>query len=298
MGTEPGSWTDSGAEHASPALSRMMVGLALRRLREARGISREAACQAIRASESKISRLEHGRTGFKLRDVADLCTLYGVTDHVERAALLGLAKSANRAEWWQPYRDLIPGWFEPYLGLEQGASVIRSFEVQFVPGLLQTPAYARALIELGHGASSADEIERRVELRMRRQHILQRPQPLHLWAIIDEAALRRPIGGLDTMAAQLRRLLDACTMDHVTVQVLTFRSGGHAAGTFTVLRLPDPELPDVVYLEQLTNAAYPDRPAEIDYYWHLMNLLTFQAEPAGATPAILGQTLDDLQRSR
>jgi transcriptional regulator with XRE-family HTH domain len=157
-----------------------MIGVALRRLREARGITREAACQAIRASESKISRLELGRSGVKLRDVADLCTLYGVTDHTERATLLGLARLANSPEWWYPYRDLIPGWFEPYLGLEQAATVIRGYQVQFVPGLLQTSGYARAVIELVHGASSRREIDRRVELRMGRQHVLRRPQPLRL----------------------------------------------------------------------------------------------------------------------
>jgi len=299
VGTAAGGSTDSGMKQASPALSRMMVGMALRRLREARGISREAACQAIRASASKISRLELGRTSLKLRDVADLCTLYGVTDHIERATLLGMARWANSAEWWHPYRDLIPGWFEPYLGLEQAATVIRGYEPQFVPGLLQTPAYARAVIEFGHGASSQREIERRVELRMRRQHILHRPQPTHLWALIDEAALRRLVGGRTTMSAQLGHLLDACDMDHVTIQVLTFRGGGHAGGgAVTILRLPDPELPDVVYLEQLTTAIYPDRPADIDYYRHVMNLLTFQAEPPDATPAILYQILADVRGGR
>jgi transcriptional regulator with XRE-family HTH domain len=296
MGPVPGGWTEAGATQSSPTLSRLMVGMTLRRLREARGITREAACQAIRASESKISRLELGRTGVKLRDVADLCTLYGVTDHIERATLLGLARLANSPEWWHPYRDLVPGWLEPYLGLEQAATVIRGYQVQFVPGLLQTSAYARAVIELAHGASSQREIDRRVELRMGRQHVLQRPQPVHLWALIDEAALRRPIGGRATMTAQLRHLLDACDIDRVTVQVLTFRSGGHAAagGAVTMLRLPDPELPDVVYLETLTTAVYPDRRADIDYYRHMMNLLTFQAEPADATPAILRQILGDL----
>jgi transcriptional regulator with XRE-family HTH domain len=277
----------------------MMVGMALRRHREARGISREDASQAIRSSESKISRLELGRTSFKLRDVADLCTLYGVTDHTERAALLGLARSANKAEWWHPYRDVIPGWFETYLGMEQAATVVRSYEVQFVPGLLQTPDYARAVIELGHGAAPQDEIGRRVELRMRRQRILRRPQPVHLWALIDEAALRRPTGGLATMSAQLQHLLDVCDMDHVTVQVLTFRRGGHAAGgPVSVLRLPDPGIPDVVYLEQLTTAVYPDRPADIDYYRHIMNLLTLQAESAGATPKVLYKILADLKDGR
>ncbi len=271
-----------------------MLGKALRRRREAVGVSREAAGRAIRGSDSKISRLELGRTGFKLRDVADLCILYGVTDEAERATLLDLARAANSGEWWHPYRDVIPGWFEPYLGLEQAASVIRSYEPVFIPGLLQTPDYARAVIASGHGELESD-VERRVELRMGRQDILLRPQPAHLWAVIDEGALRRGVGGRATMSAQLRHLLNACDMKHLTLQVQTFRRGGCAAeGAFTVLRLPDLELPDVAYLEHLGAAIYPDRRADLDYYRHWMNLLTTQAEAADATPEILRRLLSEI----
>jgi hypothetical protein len=206
-----------------------------------------------------------------------------------------MAQLANTAEWWHSYRDVIPGWFEPYLGLEQAASVIRCYEVQFVPGLLQTPAYARAVFSSGHSASSGSEFERRVALRMRRQHILQRPQAVHLWALIDEAALRRPVGGRATMSAQLRHLLEACDMEHVIIQVLTFSSGAHAAeGALTILRPPDTELPDVVYLEHLATAVYPDRPGDLDYYRHIMNLLSVQAEPADATKEILYRILAEV----
>jgi len=292
VGAVPDSGTDSGVLQASPTLSRLVLGKALRRLREESGVSREAACKTIRASESKISRLELGRTGFKPRDVADLCALYGVTDENERATLLEMAQVANSSEWWHSYRDVVPGWFEPYLGLEQAASVIRSYEPQFIPGLLQTPDYARAVIRSGHGASPEPEIERRVELRVRRQHILRRPQPPHLWVLIDEGALRRPVGGRATMSAQLRHMLDACELKHVTIQVVSFRRGVHAAeGAFTVLRLPDPELPDVAYLEHLATAIYPDRPADLDYYRHWMNLLTTQAEAANASREIFRRLL-------
>jgi transcriptional regulator with XRE-family HTH domain len=283
----PEGQADSGGQRASATLSRLILGKALRRLREAAGVSREAAGKAIRGSDSKIGRLELGRTGFKARDVADLCTLYGVTDDAERATLLDLVRAANSAEWWHAYRDVIPGWFEPYLGLEQAAAVIRSYEPLFIPGLLQTPGYADAVIRSGHGAPEPG-IERRVELRMRRQRILRGPRPAHLWAVIDEGALRRPVGGRGTMAAQLRHLLDLCDMSHLTVQVQSFRYGGCAAeGAFTLLRPPDPELPDLAYLEHLGNALYPDRPADLDYYRHWMNLLTTQAESANATPDIL-----------
>lgn len=293
MGTVPENRADNSVQQASPTLARLMLGKALRRRREAADVSRDAAGRAIRGSESKMSRLEQGRTGFKLRDVADLCTLYGVTDD-ERATLLAMAAVANSAEWWHPYRDVIPGWFEPYLGLEQAASVIRSYEPLFVPGLLQTPGYARAVIGSGDSVL-ADDVERRVELRMRRQDILRRPQPPRLWTLIDEGALRRPVDSRKVMSAQLRHLLDVCDIKHLTLQVQSFRRGGHAAGgAFTVLRLPDPELPDVAYLEHLGAAIYPDRPADLDYYWHWMNLLTTQAETADTTPEILRQLLSEI----
>ncbi|MGH3250716.1 MAG: helix-turn-helix domain-containing protein [Trebonia sp.] len=294
MGTVPQGPGDSSVQQASPTLARLMLGKALRRLREAADVSREAAGHGIRGSESKISRLELGRTGFKTRDVDDLCTLYGVTDQVERGTLLDMAQAANSNEWWHSYRDVIPGWFEPYLGLEQAASVIRSYEPLFVPGLLQTPDYARTVIKSGYGSSPTLEIERRVELRMRRQRILLSPQPAHLWTLIDEGALHRPVGGRGTMSAQLRHLLAACDLSHVTLQVMSFRRGGYAAGgAFTVVRLPDTELPDAAYLEHLGAAIYPDKPADLDYYRHWMNLLTIQAEEASATPEILHRLLSE-----
>jgi transcriptional regulator with XRE-family HTH domain len=288
------------AEQASPTVPRMVVGLRLRLLREAQGISREDAGFAIRSSASKISRLELGRASFKLRDLVDLCTLYGVTDHMERLTLLGLARRANSPGWWHAYRDVIPSWFEPYLGLEQAASVIRTYESQFVPGLLQCREYARAVITLGHGDAPTAEIERRVDLRMRRQQILHRPNAPHLWAVIDEAVLRRPIGDRATMLAQVRYLLEICQLPQVSVQIMSFRRGGHAAGggPITLLRLPDLQLPDVVYLEQLTTAQYPDRPGDVAYYQHVMNLMVTQAELVSATPDFLSQVFKEMKSQR
>src|SRR5687767_12650538 len=152
----------------------MVLGGQLRRLRERRGISREAAGWQIRSSESKISRMELGRVGFKERDVADLLTFYGVTDEEERSALVTLARQANAPGWWHQYADVLPTWFQSYLGLESAASLIRNYEVQFVPGLLQTADYARAVIKLGYPAASAAELDRRVQLRMTRQELLSR----------------------------------------------------------------------------------------------------------------------------
>lgn len=174
-----------------PTVLRITLGTQLRRLREASGITRETAGYAIRASHAKISRLELGRVGFKERDVADLLTLYGVDDGPEREAFLDLARKANISGWWHRYSDVLPSWFEIYVGLEQAASVIRTYEAQFVPGLLQTEDCARAVVRLGHPDGSADDIDRRVHLRMRRQQLLTQPEAPNMWAVLDEAALRR-----------------------------------------------------------------------------------------------------------
>lgn len=300
MGTEEAARTTPGSgaldcRSAGPTVPRLALGARLRRLREERGISRAHAGHVIRASSSKISRMEAGRHGFKLRDVGDLLTLYGVTDGAERATLLALAEQANIPAWWQYYSDVVPVWMQTYLGAEQAASVIRCFQVQRVPGLLQTADYAQASVRLAHPDAGAEEVDRRVALRMTRQRILHRRQATRLWAVIDEAALRRPVGGLAVMRAQLRHLIEVCGLPQVTVQILPFRTGGHAAegGPVTILRLPGGELPDVVYLEQLTTGLYPDRPAEIECYWDAMNRLVVEAESPDETPTILHRILQE-----
>ncbi|WP_435850511.1 helix-turn-helix domain-containing protein [Streptomyces olindensis] len=274
---------------------RLALGARLRGLRQERGISRADAGHVIRASSSKISRLEAGRHGFKLRDVADLLTLYGVTDEAERATLLALAEQANTPAWWRYYSDVVPTWMQSYLGAEQAASLIRCYQVQRVPGLLQTADYARAAIRLAHPDAGAEEIDRRLALRMTRQRILHRQPATQLWAVLDEAALRRPVGGIRVMRAQLRHLIEMCRLPQVTVQILPFHAGGHAAegGPVTILRLPGGQLPDVVYLEKLTTALYPDRPAEIERYWDAMNRLVVEAESPDETPTVLHRLLQE-----
>jgi transcriptional regulator with XRE-family HTH domain len=279
-----------------PTVLRMALGGQLRRLRQDRGISREAAGEAIRASHAKISRLELGRVGFKERDLTDLLTLYGVTDPAERDAFLTLARQANTPGWWHQYGDLLPSWFETYLGLEQATTIIRSFEAQFIPGLLQTPDYARAVILLGHGQEPADEIDRRVALRMRRQAILTRTDPPNLWVVLDEAALHRPFGGVPVLRAQIEHLIQATELPNVTVQLLPFHVGGHAAagGPFTILRFPESDLPDIVYLEQLTSALYLDKRQNLDRYLAVMDRLSVQAEPPEQSSRILTTLLAEL----
>ena len=272
-----------------PTVLRRLLGAQLRRLREARHISPEEAGDAIRASRSKISRVETGRVSLKDRDIADLLTLYGMTDEQERETIRALVRRANAPDWWHDYSDILPSWFETYVGLEEAASQIRAYEVQFVPGLLQTQDYARAVTLLGHGAASAREIERRVSLRMGRQTVLARPDPPNVWAVIDEAVLRRPVGGSDVMHAQFKHLLEMAKRPNVTIQIIPFQAGGHAAagGPFSVLRFAEPDLPDVVYLEQLTSALYLDKPEIVDSYQTVMERVCMEAAtPADSTKAI------------
>ena len=281
---------------AGPTVLRMLLGAQLRRLRESRGVTRENAGWEIRSSESKISRMELGRVGFKERDVADLLTLYGVTAEQERAALLKLARDANNPGWWHRYGDVLPPWFQSYLGLEAAAALIRSYEVQFVPGLLQTREYARAVVLLGHGRAGPGEVDRRVDLRMRRQEVLRRPRPPKLWAVVDEAALRRPIGGPKVMRGQLEALLEVTRTPNVRLQVIPFAAGGHAAagGAFTILRFGDQDLPDIVYIEQLTSAIYLDKREDLDYYAVAMEQLCVEAEPPERTREILERIIAEL----
>jgi transcriptional regulator with XRE-family HTH domain len=272
-----------------PTVLRIALGTRLRRLREASGLTTAQAADAIRATSSKISRLEHGRSAARQRDVSDLLTLYGVADEAEREQMLTLTRHAATPGWWQPYNDVLPRWLELYIGLEEAASIIRSYEVQFVHGLAQTEDYARAVIAITHGGMPAEEIDRRVSLRMRRQRLLTSPSAPQLWAVVDEAALRRSPDGPQVMRGQLEHLLELTDLPNVTVQVIPFQAGSHAAagGPFTILRLPEPDLPDVVYLEQLNSALYLDQPDDVTSYVTVMSQLCVQAAPVTATKDIL-----------
>jgi hypothetical protein len=274
----------------------MILGNQLHRYREAAGVTADRAGYEIRASRSKISRMENGRVGFKERDVADLLALYGVTDKDTSTRLLALARQASAPGWWSKYGDIMSDWFEEYLGLEMAASIIRTFELQFVHGLFQTGDYARAVTLLGNTTAPAEEIDRRVSLRLRRQDLLTGPEPPQVWSVIDEGALRRPVGGRTVMRAQLNRLLEVAGLRHVTIQVVPFSRGGHAAagGSFTVLRFGDADVPDIVYLEQLTSALYLDKREDVDHYMEVMNQLSTEAltpaETAGFLAEILAET--------
>ena len=280
-------------EAAGPTVRRMQLGARLRSLRLAKGITRDQAGYAIRGSESKISRMELGRVAFKERDVTDLLRLYGVQDEGEHQRLLALAREANTPGWWQSYGDVLTTWFQNYLDLEQAAELIRTYEVQFVPGLLQTDAYARAVIMLGHGTASAAEIDRRAGLRMARKQLLERENPPKLWAVIDEAVLLRRIGGPEVLREQIRYLLEISSVRNVRLQVIPFSSGGHAAagGAFSILRFAHQEVPDVVYIEHLTSGLYLDKAEDVDQYAAAMGRLFIEAEPPNRTPDLLRRAL-------
>ena len=242
---------------AGPTVLRILLGTQLRHLREARGITAQQAARAIRGSESKISRMELGRNAVREVDIADLLTLYGISDPAEREQMLLLASHANQPGWWHRYQDILPAWFQAYIGLEESAESIRSYDAQFVPGLLQTEDYAAAVIALGEFAP--EEAERLVYLRKERQRRFT-SGGLHLWTIIDEVALRRTVGSASVMRAQLEYLDENADRPGFTLQVTPFSAGAHIVpGSFSILRFAAADLPDVVYLEQLTSAMYLDK---------------------------------------
>jgi transcriptional regulator with XRE-family HTH domain len=295
---EPARASAGGAvvgAHSGPTVLRIALGAQLRTYREASGLTTMEAAEAIRATHSKISRMERGRTTAKQRDVADLLTLYGVTDEAEREKLLELTREASVPGWWQPFNDVMPRWFELYIGLEKAASVIRSYEMQFVHGLLQTEDYARAVILISNAYGPTADIERRVSLRMGRQRLLTQPDAPELWAVLDEAVLRRSPGAPAVMRAQLAHLLELSDLPNVTLQIVPFGAGPHAAagGQFTILRFPEPDLSDVVYLEQLNSAQYLDHPDDVAAYLTVMNELCVQAATGPASRDMLRALLKE-----
>ncbi|SFA75535.1 Helix-turn-helix domain-containing protein [Amycolatopsis marina] len=272
--------TTGGAEHGGgPTARRMVLGAHLRRLRESVGMSRADAGYQIRSSESKISRLELGRVGFKERDVADLLTMYGVSDPAERANFLDMVKQSNQPGWWQSYSDVMPKWLDNYVGLEEAASRIQTYELQFVPGLMQTEEYARAVASHGVPENASDKVEQRVAFRMRRQKVLMRPNAPRLWAVIDESVLRRPIGGRAVQLRQVEKLLELTSLPNISLQVVPLELSGYAAeGAFTLLRFAEPELPNVAYIEYLSGALYLERLDEIEVYSRALDRLAVDAE--------------------
>lgn len=281
------------ARDGSPTARRIILGAQLRRLREAAEISPVEAARAIRGSESKISRMELGRVSLKERDIEDLLGLYGVDDLAERAHFLALVTESRQPGWWNRYAESMPSWFQDYVGLEGVASRIQTYELQFIPGLLQTEAYALALASSGHPSLADDDARRRVSLRMKRQKLLARSDAPRLWAVIDESVLHRPIGGSAVMRAQIDYLLEMAKQPNIALQVVPFALSGYAAeGSFTMLRFAEPELPDVVYLEHLSGALYLDKRDEIERYGRTLDRLMVDARTPDRTRQMLRKVRD------
>jgi Domain of unknown function (DUF5753)/Helix-turn-helix domain len=256
------------AAGGNSAVRRILLGSWLRRLRENKNITMKEAGWHIRGSEAKISRMETGKVSFKDRDVEDLLTFYSVTDPEERAQVMKLVQEANTLGWWNSFNEVMAPWFGPYVGLEDAASLIRPYDLQFVNGLLQTPEYSRAVIASNRSLGSS-EVKRLVEMRQRRQRKFADPENSpKLWVVLDESAVRRPVGGAEVMRRQVEFLLKAGAQRNITIQLLPYSAGAHAAesGAFTLLRFAEPDLTDVVYLEHLTGAQYIERPDDTSHY--------------------------------
>jgi hypothetical protein len=283
-------WAGRGQD--GPTVLRILLGTQLRRLREGRGVTAQQAAWAIRGSEAKITRFELGRAAVREVEVIDLLSLYGITDPAEREEVLTLAGQANEPGWWHQYQDVLPTWFQAYTGLEEWTESIRSYDAQFIPSMLQTDDYATALLALCDFAW--DEAERLVLLRKERQLRFAEGRP-HLQAIVDEVALTRPAGSRETMRAQLEHLSSMCDHPGVALQVVPDSAGAYLArGSFSILRFAAPDLPDVVYLEQLTSAIYLDRPADVESYAAVIDKLSAAAAPLEESKERIRALLKDL----
>jgi hypothetical protein len=274
-----------------PTALRIILGRQLRALREKAGMSYDEAADAIVSTHFTIRRMERAEGGLKPLTVRSLLHAYGVTDPGEVKAFLALCRQASQPGWWHGYDDVLPGWLKTFVGLEEAATLIRGWEPHWVPGLFQTADYARASIRTGFPRAPESEIDQRVELRLARQEILDRPKPPQVWVVVDEAVLRRPVAttGAAVMRAQVDKLIKATERPGVTIQVMPLSAGLHPAmhGVFYLLRFPDGEMPDLVYSEVLASALYLDKPQEVTTYLETLDRISAQAAPAERTARVL-----------
>ncbi|CAL9318447.1 helix-turn-helix domain-containing protein [Streptomyces rochei] len=275
---------------AAPTVGQVVLGKRLQELRETAGLKREEAAKVLRVAPATVRRMEMAEVALKIPYVQILLTAYGVPA-AEVSAFVALAEEANQPGWWQRYHDVLPDWFSMYVSLEGAARIVRSYEPHFVPGLLQTEDYARAVMEAGTiGNAGGDAVERHVSLRMERQRLLERADPPHLWVVMDETVLRRPVS-IDgrVMRDQLDKLLELATRDRVTLQVAEFDDGPHPGtyAPFTLFRFAEPELPDMVFTEYLTGALYLDSRTEVSAHLEVLDHMTARAASTQRTEKIL-----------
>ncbi|MYU05492.1 helix-turn-helix domain-containing protein [Streptomyces sp. SID8366] len=275
---------------AAPTVGQVVLGKRLQELREAAGLSREEAAGVLRVAAATVRRMETAEVALKIPYLQVLLGTYGVARE-EAATFVRLAEEANQPGWWQRFHDVLPDWFSLYVSLEGAARIIRSYEPHFVPGLLQTEAYARAVMEAGTiGQSEPESVERHVSLRMERQRLLERTDPPHLWVIMDETVLRRPVStSPEVMREQLDRLVECAGQDRITLQIAEFAAGPHPGtyAPFTLFRFAEPELPDMVFTEYLTGALYLDARREVAAHLEVLDHMTARAASARRTREIL-----------
>ncbi len=275
---------------SSPTARRRRLATALRQLREESNLNCTEAGKAVGWSESKISRIETGRVKIAQPDLERLLDLYEVTGET-RAGLLTLARQATHRGWWRSYSDALPAWFENYVGLENGAKSLFTYQNQLVHGLMQTEEYATALFAANQPALSADEVERQLAARATRQALLTAANPLRVWAVVDEAVLRRQVGGNVVMREQLHRLLEIAALPNVTLQVMPFDEGAHASmGTsFELLQFPEPGDTAIVYLEDHTSGQYLEAVPDIERYTLIFDHLRASALAPERSAEFIGQ---------
>ncbi|MEV6018101.1 helix-turn-helix transcriptional regulator [Streptomyces sp. NPDC002667] len=274
---------------SAPTVGQVVLGRRLLDLRERAGLKREEAARILRVAPATVRRMEMAEVSLKIPYLQLLLKSYGVGDQEAEAFVL-LAEDANKPGWWQRFHDILPDWFSMHVSLEGAASLLRSYEPHFIPGLLQTEDYARGVLMAGAiGQTRPEDIERHVALRMQRQDLLTREDAPRIWAVMDETVLRRTIGGPEVMRAQIDKLLQATRLPHVTLQVIPFSSGPHPGtyGPFVLFRFAMPELPDMVYSEYLTGAVYLDARSEVATHLEVMDRMAAQAATAHRTKEIL-----------
>ncbi|WP_369179756.1 helix-turn-helix domain-containing protein [Streptomyces mutabilis] len=281
---------------AAPTVGQVVLGRRLQELRESAGLKREEAAKVLRVAPATVRRMEMAEVALKIPYVQILLTAYGVPA-AEVSAFVALAEEANQPGWWQRYHDVLPDWFSMYVSLEGAARIVRSYEPHFIPGLLQTEDYARAVLEAGTiGNAGGDAVERHVSLRMERQRLLERADPPHLWVVMDETVLRRPVS-IDgrVMRDQLDKLLEFAVRDRVTLQVAEFDDGPHPGtyAPFTLFRFAEPELPDMVFTEYLTGALYLDSRTEVSAHLEVLDHMTARAASTQRTEKILRRYRED-----
>jgi transcriptional regulator with XRE-family HTH domain len=278
----------------SPTVRRRRLALELRRLREAAKLTCEEVAERLECSASKISRVETGRVSVSPRDVRDMLEIYGVPE-LQRNALVQLARDSRQKGWWHAYADSLQPHVATYLGMESAASEIRIYEVNIIPGLLQTEEYARTVINAGVVSSPRFDVERQVALKMERQRLTMTSLP-KMWAVLDEAALRRQVGGPEVMRVQLEYLRELCGLRNVRVQVIPFDRGAHPAmgRPFVILAFGEDADPDVVYVKNLTGALWVENLEEVDQYNLFFNHLQATALSFDDSAALMTSVLKEM----